>query len=194
MHPRAQVLLEHWLGPEAERDAPAQAVRQRWFTKSAEFDAWLLKEHGADLDAAARGDYDDWAETPRGRVALVILLDQLTRNLRRGSGAMFDNDRKALELARQGIELGEDKRLRAAERNFLYMPFMHSESLDDQERCVELFKQLAVDAPSLDAVEWAVKHRDVIARFGRFPHRNNLLDRTSTPDEVLFLQLPGSSF
>jgi uncharacterized protein (DUF924 family) len=194
MHPRAEALLDHWLGPEAERDAPPNAVRQRWFTKSLEYDAWLLREHGADLEAAARGDYDAWIATPRGRLALVILLDQLTRNLRRGSGAMFDNDRKALELARQGIELGEDRTLRAAERNFLYMPFMHSESLDDQDRSVELFEQLAAAAPSLDAVEWAVKHRDVIKRFGRFPHRNNLLDRTSTPDEALFLQQPGSSF
>jgi len=194
MHPRAEALLENWLGPEGERDAPTNAVRQRWFTKSPEFDAWLLREHGNDLDAAARGDYDSWTDTPRGRLALVILLDQLTRNLRRGSGAVFDNDKKALALAREGIERGEDRALRGAERNFLYMPFMHSEQLADQERSIELFKQLAADVPQLDAVEWAVRHRDVIARFGRFPHRNNLLDRTSTPDEALFLQLPGSSF
>lgn len=194
MHPRAETLIEHWLGPEKARDAPAQAVRQRWFAKSLEYDAWLLREHGGDLDAAERGEYDAWADTPRGRVALVILLDQLTRNLRRDSGAMFDNDDKALALARAGVERGEDRGLRASERNFLYMPFMHSEALVDQDRSVVLFTQLAADAPTLDAVQWAVKHRDVIARFGRFPHRNNLLDRTSTPDEVLFLQLPGSSF
>jgi len=194
MHPRAEALLEHWLGPEKERDAPSNAVRQRWFAKSLEYDAWLLREHGADLDAAERGEYDAWTDTPRGRVALVILLDQLTRNLRRDSGAMFDNDDKALALARAGIERGEDRALKAAERNFIYMPFMHSESLADQERSVELFTQLAADAPSLDAVQWAVRHRDVIKRFGRFPHRNNLLDRISPPDEVLFLQQPGSSF
>jgi len=143
MHPRAENLLEHWLGPDKQRDAPANAVRQRWFAKSLEYDAWLLREHAADLDAAERGEYDAWADTPRGRVALVILLDQLTRNLRRVSRAMFDNDDKALALARKGIELGEDRKLRAAERNFLYMPFMHSESLDDQDRSVELFTQLA---------------------------------------------------
>jgi uncharacterized protein (DUF924 family) len=194
MHQRAEALLEHWLGPLDQRDAPANAVRQRWFQKSLEYDAWLLREHGGDLEAAERGQYDDWASEPRGRLALVILLDQITRNVRRDSGAMFDNDDKALALARAGVERGEDKQLRAAERNFLYMPFMHSEVLADQERSVELFTQLAKDAPGLDAVQWAVRHRDVIAKFGRFPHRNNLLDRTSTPDEVLFLQQPGSSF
>lgn len=194
MHPRAEALLELWLGPECERDAPQDAVRKRWFEKSPELDARLLREHGADLEAAERGTYDDWAQTPRGRLALIILLDQLTRNLHRGTGAMFDNDDKALALARQGVELGEDRGLRAAERNFLYMPFMHSERLADQDRSIELFGQLAREAPTLDATEWAVKHREVIARFGRFPHRNNLLDRTSTPDEVLFLQQPGSSF
>ena len=194
MHPRAEALLENWLGPETERDAPAKAVRQRWFTKSFEFDAWLLREHGNDLEAAVRGDCDGWTDTPCGWLVLIILLDQLTRNLRRGNGAMFDNDKKALALAREGIDRGEDRALRGAERNFLYMPFMHSEELADQERSIELFKQLAADVPQFDAVEWAVKHRDVIARFSRFPHRNNLLDRTSTPDEALFLQLPGSSF
>jgi len=194
MHPRAETLLEHWLGPDKDRDAPANAVRQRWFAKSLENDAWLLREHGADLDSAERGEYDAWADTPHGRLALVILLDQLTRNLRRDSGAMFDNDGKALALARVGVESAEDRQRLAVERNFLYMPFMHSESLADQERSVELFTQLAADAPTLDAVQWAVRHRDVIKRFGRFPHRNNLLDRTSTPDEVLFLQQPGSAF
>lgn len=194
MHPRAHALLDHWLGPEAERDAPAQDVRQRWFMKSADFDAWLQREHGADLEAALRGEHDDWANEPRGRLGLVILLDQITRNLRRDTGAMFDNDDKALSLARTGIDRGEDRALHAAERNFLYMPFMHSEVLADQERSIALFKQLAIDAPSLNAVEWAIKHRDIIARFHRFPHRNLLLGRTSTADEILFLKEPGSSF
>jgi len=194
MHPRAVALLENWLGPKSERDAPAKAVRQRWFMKSPEFDARLFRDHSADLEAAQHGEYDDWALTPHGRVALVILLDQLTRNLRRGSGAMFANDKKALALAREGIERGEDRALPASERNFLYLPFMHSEELADQDRSVELFKQLAIEAPTFNAVEWAVKHREMIARFGRFPHRNNLLDRTSTSDEVLLLQQPGASF
>jgi len=107
---------------------------------------------------------------------------------------MFDHDDKALALSRQGIDAGEDRGLLGAERYFLYMPFMHSEQLADQERSIALFEQLARDLPHLNAVQWAVRHRDVIARFGRFPHRNNLLDRTSTPDEALFLQQPGSSF
>ncbi len=194
MNTRADVVLENWLGPEAQRDAPGPELRKRWFVKSAETDAWLQREHGADLDAAGRGDYDDWAATARGRLALVIVLDQFTRNLRRDTGAMFDNDDKALQLAREGIARGDDRGLRAAERNFLYMPFMHSERLDDQDRSVALFKQLAADAPALDAVEWAIKHRDIVARFGRFPHRNLLLGRTNTPDEIEFLKQPGSSF
>lgn len=194
MQARAQDVLDLWLGPESERDAPAEEVRQRWFAKSAEYDARLLREHGADLEAAVRGEFHDWPTTPRGRLALVILFDQITRNLRRDTGAMFDNDVQALTLARDGIARGEDQTLHAAERYFLYMPFMHSEKLADQERSVALFTQLAADAPHLNAVEWAVKHRDIVARFGRFPHRNKLLGRTSTADELLFLQQPGSSF
>lgn len=132
MHARAIAVLDHWLGPEAQRDAPAEDVRQRWFVKSAEHEAWLRREHGADLDAAVRGDHDGWAMEPRGVLA-------------------------------------------------------------DRERSVGLFKQLALDAPSLDAVEWAIKHRDIIARFNRFPHRNLALNRTSTAEELLFLQEPGSA-
>jgi uncharacterized protein (DUF924 family) len=190
----AAALLDLWLGPEADRDAPAAEVRKRWFEKSAAFDAQLAQGYGELLERAGRGELDVWAATARGRVALVILCDQLGRNLGRGSAAMFAHDPRALDLARQGLAPEVERSLRGSERYFLYMPFMHSESIADQDRSVELFAQLARDYPSLDGRTWAQSHRDIVARFGRFPHRNALLGRRSTPQEEAFLEQPGSSF
>ena len=187
-------ILEYWLGPEATRDDPPRAIRQRWFEKSDATDAFITREFGADLKRAARGDLDAWAATPRGRLAIVILLDQLTRNIHRGSGHMFDGDPKAQALTKEGIALQHDRSLRAAERQFLYMPLMHSEELEDQKLSVALFDALAMEAPALDSRKWAKSHMDIVARFGRFPHRNGLLGRTSTAEEIEFLQQAGSSF
>jgi uncharacterized protein (DUF924 family) len=192
MHERASFLLEHWFGPFSERASPSPEVRKRWFEKSDEHDALLRKELAEVLEEASHGQHDDWATTAHGRLALVVLLDQITRNIHHGKGAMFKNDARALALAREGIELGHDKELLPTERQFLYMPYMHSESLPVQDRSVALFTELAKDG--VDAVEWAKKHRDIVARFRRFPHRNNLLSRTSTGEELIFLQEPGSSF
>lgn len=192
--PSAAALLELWLGPELGRDAPAAEVRERWFVKDAAFDAELLRSFGELHARAGRGELDGWAATPRGRVALVIALDQLSRNLGRGSAASFAHDAEALALAKEGVALGVDRELAGSERYFLYMPFMHSEALPDQARSVELFAALAKELPALDATRWAAAHRDIVARFGRFPHRNALLGRSTTPDEEAFLAQPGSSF
>jgi uncharacterized protein (DUF924 family) len=191
---RAQQVLEYWLGPEAGRDAVDQVTSEKWFAKSADTDRYIAEQYGADVDAAGRGELDAWCTTPRGRLALVILLDQLTRNIHRDSGAMYRHDDKALALAKEGIARGEDRLLRAGERSFLYMPLMHSEALADQQLSCALFTQLAADAPHIDNRRWAVAHHDIIARFGRFPHRNALLGRTSTADEIEFLKQEGSSF
>jgi uncharacterized protein (DUF924 family) len=190
----AAALLELWLGPESERDAPAESKRKRWFEKDPAFDAELARDYGELLAQAGRGELDAWAATARGRVALVILLDQLSRNIHRGTAASFANDARALALAKRGVALGIDRELRGSERYFSYMPFMHSESVADQTRCLELFTELARDVPGLDARQWAARHRDIIVRFGRFPHRNALLGRRSTPEEEAFLEQPGSSF
>jgi uncharacterized protein (DUF924 family) len=139
-------------------------------------------------------------------VALVVVLDQLSRNLHRGSAEAFAADARARALVYQGLAHGDDQVLRPIERLFFYMPLEHSEALEDQERCVALFRELALAvaaAPDADAkqvaqfesfIDFAVRHRDIIARFGRFPHRNAVLGRASTDEELEFLQQPNSSF
>ncbi|MGD8862466.1 MAG: DUF924 family protein [Myxococcales bacterium] len=190
----ADEILEFWLGPEQERDRVPESVTRRWWRKSAELDAEIRERFGDDVERAGRGELDSWLQTPRGRLAVVILLDQFTRNIHRDSGAMYDHDAAALRIAEEGIERGDDRALRMHERQFLYMPLMHAESPPAQERCCELFEQLASEAPWLDVRDFAVRHRDIVARFGRFPHRNELLGRETTPDEAEFLKQPGSSF
>jgi uncharacterized protein (DUF924 family) len=187
-------ILDYWLGPEDQRDAPAAALRQRWFEKSDATDAHIQGAFGADVERAVRGELGEWAETARGRLGVVILLDQFTRNIHRGSARAFAGDALALALAQHGLDLQHDRALKAAERFFLYMPLVHSERLSDQERAVLLFDDLARAAPVLDARSYAKAHRDIVARFGRFPHRNLVLGRTSTAEELEFLSQPGSAF
>jgi uncharacterized protein (DUF924 family) len=187
-------ILDFWLGPEAGRDAPEPDVTRKWFEKSDATDALLTERYGPLVEQAARGECDSWCKTPRGRLAVVILLDQFTRNIHRGSGRMFAHDDKALSLALAGIDAGEDQQLRGAERQFLYMPLMHAERLDAQQRCCDLFAQLERDHPKIASTKWALQHCKIIERFGRFPHRNALLERQSTAEEEAFLKEPGSSF
>lgn len=192
--PRALQILEFWLGPAADRADPDAALKRRWYSKSAALDDELRREFGADLERAARGELDRWAATPRGVLALVVLLDQWTRNIHRDSSRMFENDPKALAFARGAVDRGLDRQLAACERQFLYMPFMHAESLADQVRSLELFEGLARDAPGSDVRAFARSHHAIVARFGRFPHRNALLDRVSSEAETAFLAEPNSSF
>lgn len=193
-------VLEFWFG---ELDASGRAkpeVAKRWFQGGPAFDRAVRDQFLSVHAAVAAGGHEDWLTTPRGRLALVIVLDQFSRNMFRGTPASFARDGRALELSFDGIARGDDKKLRTDERTFLYMPLMHSEKLAVQERCVDLFAtfgdSLAEDAR--DAVtrnlDYAVRHRDIIRRFGRFPHRNAILGRASTPEEAEFLKQPGSSF
>ena len=139
-------------------------------------------------------------EPARGRLALVVVLDQFSRNMFRGSADMFAHDAQALDVANQALDRGDDQQVSFCERGFLYLPFMHSEKLADQERCVALFEAFReqVDPPLRDRVTsslgFAERHRDIVRRFGRFPHRNAILERTSTESEIEFLRQPGSSF
>jgi len=191
----AHDVLDFWLGPEAERDAPSAAVTARWWKKDPAFDREIEARFGALVESAKARALEGWTGTPRGRLAVLVLLDQFTRNIFRGSGRMYDGDAYALELTLAGLAAGEDTKLALAERYFLYMPLMHAEDRDPQERCVVLFEVLTKAAPHLgDAAGYARAHRDIVARFGRFPHRNVLLGRTSTAEEVEFLKQPGSSF
>ncbi len=200
MLPSSEDVLSFWFGELDEHGLADEQTSAKWWTKSPAFDEEVRARFG-DLHAAiARGEKEDWLEDPRGRLAYVVVLDQLSRNMFRGTKEMFAFDERALAAATEGVERGHDRALACAERTFLYMPFMHAESLDAQERCIEHFRSLAegVSEPAkkrvLNNVDFAVRHRDIVARFDRFPHRNELLGRPSTDEEVAFLEQPGSSF
>lgn len=193
-------ILELWFGTLDARGRADAAHSARWWKKDEAFDAELRERFGALHEAIVRGEREAWRETPRGRLAYVIVLDQLSRNMFRGSARMFAADARALEVAVEGIDGGEDRQLALAERGFLYMPLEHSEDLADQERCLALFRAWRDEVAEADRayvenlIDFAERHLVIIRRFGRFPHRNALLDRTSTADEIAFLKEPGSSF
>ncbi len=158
--------------------------RKAWFKKDPDFDAEIRRQFGDDVEKASKGDYDHLAETPEGALALIILLDQFPRNLFRNDPKTFATDSKALALAKEAVAGGLDKELTPFQKIFIYLPFEHSENLQDQHRAVELCEALG-DA---DYLKYAIAHRDVIAQFGRFPHRNKVLGRKSTKAEVEFLK------
>jgi uncharacterized protein (DUF924 family) len=193
-------VLRFWLG---ELDAQGRATRAQsslWWRKDAAFDARVSERFFSLHEALMRGEHRDWLQTPRGSLATIVVLDQFSRNIFRDSPRMFASDPLALRIALTGIERGQDRELALDERFFFYMPLMHCEVLVVQERCVSLFGALARDAPEplqpqlKESVVYAERHRDIVRRFGRFPHRNLLLGRTSTAEEIEFLTQPGSSF
>ncbi len=166
------------------------AGSNKWFKKSDAFDAALRLRFEPVHHAAARGEYADWAATAEGALALVLLFDQIPRNIYRGSAHAFATDPLARKCAREMLEAGHDRAIEGELRSFCYMPFMHSEDMADQDRSLALFQALvAAGGPS--NVEYASHHRDIILRFGRFPHRNAALGRTTTPDEQAFLDEGG---
>ena len=163
-----------------------EAGPTRWFRKDDAFDAQFRDRFGRAHEAAMRGELDGWAQDAPGSLALLVLLDQLPRNAFRGTPRMFESDAQALEVARQALAQGFDLEVEPDLRNFFYLPFMHSERLDDQDRAVELTRNLGDDP-----LRYAVMHRDIIFKFGRFPHRNAVLGRSTTPDEKKFLDDGG---
>jgi uncharacterized protein (DUF924 family) len=179
--PTPRNILDFWF---------SEPAREHWFKPSDDFDAACRARFAAAAEAAMAGALDGWAETAEGALALVILLDQIPRNIHRGAPAAFAADAKALAIAKAAIARGFDAQIPSDRRNFFYLPFQHSERLEDQERGMQLYAANDVD----DGLRWMTRHRDVIARFGRFPHRNAILGRASTPEELEFLQQPGSSF
>ena len=163
----------------------------KWFAKSDAFDSAIrLKFEPVHL-AAARGKYDDWAAQAEGALALVILLDQFPRNLYRDSGHAFATDGKARAIAAAAVAAGHDKAVAPELRPFFYLPYEHSESLADQETGLVLFEALLTDTGDADSLKWALAHRDVVARFRRFPHRNQALGRATTAAEQAFLDEGG---
>ncbi|MGE5539440.1 MAG: DUF924 family protein [Gemmatimonas sp.] len=181
-------VLAFWFGDVAGDDFRSR--KPLWFEPDAAFDAEVRNRFEDVHFAAARGELSSWRADPRGALALVIVLDQFPRNMYRGTARAFATDPQALAVAREAIDRGFDRQLAPVLRLFLYLPFEHSESLADQDRSVALFAELG-DAETLD---YARRHREIIARFGRFPHRNAVLGRASTAEEVAFLKEPGSSF
>jgi len=155
--------------------------RKKWFKKSDEFDTACARFAEALCDAK-QGLLDHWTATPQGSLALIILLDQFSRNLFRGSPESYAADARARLMARRAVARGFDQQVGSTERTFLYLPFMHSEAIADQDEAVRLFEALAGES-----VRYAHHHRDVVRRFGRFPHRNAVLGRISTPEELAYL-------
>lgn len=182
-------VLDFWFKGEPAR------FRDSWFRADAAFDAVCVTRFGSVLQDARDGALDNWADTPRGVLSLVIVLDQLSRNIHRGRPAAYAADAQALAVARAAQARGFDRKLSPVERVFLYLPFEHAESLPEQDLAVALFETLRGSFDEANAtIDVARRHRDVIRRFGRFPHRNAILGRDSTPEEQAFVAEPGSGF
>src|SRR5215203_3464610 len=190
-------VLSYWFPEEDIFDADQETFgrqMQWWFQGGPEVDREITERFAEVLEQARRGELDHWAETPRGRLSLIVVLDQFSRNVYRGSPLSYSQDQKALELAVEGVDLGMDRELSPMERIFFWMPIGHSEDLALQERSVRHAEEEARNAPShLRAeaefgVSQAKAARDVIARFGRHPHRNEILGRDSTPEELEYLR------
>jgi uncharacterized protein (DUF924 family) len=173
-------------GPEDVVAFWREAGPKAWFEKSDAFDREIERRFGSLHEAAAAGAHDDWAETPEGALALLLVLDQFSRNLFRGSPKAFAQDERALAVANAALDKGFDRKVDPAFRAFFYLPLEHSEAIADQERCVALCH--TVDG---DALHWARLHEKIIRRFGRFPHRNPALGRHTTPAERTFLDGGG---
>jgi uncharacterized protein (DUF924 family) len=184
----------HVFGNAAKVEAQPSPERPEWFGKDPAFDAQIRERFEALIAEALAGGLGEWCNTPQGALARVLLLDQFTRNAYRDTPAAFSGDARALATARDAIARGFDRELGPLERWFLYMPFQHSEDLADQERSVALFQALARDTGLTAPLSYVVRHADIVRRFGRFPHRNAILGRTSSAAEIAFLRTPGSSF
>jgi uncharacterized protein (DUF924 family) len=189
----ARAVLDCWFG--APNTPTFGQARKLWFSRDQAFDAMLLERFGALIDAAREGSLDSWTETRLGALALVIVLDQFSRNCHRNTPRAFAADHQALRIAQQMIASGADLLLPTAHhRAFAYLPFEHDETLASQHESLRLFKQLKAEPDGASYYSSAVGHARIIERFGRFPHRNALLGRQSTDEETAFLKGPGSSF
>jgi uncharacterized protein (DUF924 family) len=189
----AREVLDCWFGAP---DSPTFGQERKcWFARNKAFDAMLRERFGALIDAAREGALDNWMETPLGALALVIVLDQFSRNCHRGTALAFAADDRALRVAQQMIASGADLLLPGAHhRAFAYLPFEHDETLASQHESLRLFKQLKAEPGGASYYSSAVRHARIIERFGRFPHRNAMLGRQSTAEETAFLKERGSSF
>lgn len=192
MNAQAQAVFDFWF---QAGDKP----RREWFQKDEAFDREIARRFSEEIAQALEGGLQRWAaEGPAAALARILLLDQFCRNVYRGTPLAFAGDHLALQAALDMIEAGEDQQLPPLQRAFVYLPLEHAEDMAMQEQSVALFSRMAEQAPGVQGLDgmldFAKRHREVIRRFGRFPHRNAILDRPSTPAEVEFLKQPGSGF
>lgn len=193
-------MLSFWFGALDAHGRADTQHQERWWSKSADFDREVRARFESLHHAAVGGKLQSWLDAPRSRLAYIIVLDQFSRNMYRDTARMFAADAQALAATEQGVAREHDRSLALHERVMFYMPLMHSERLDDQERCIALFSALSRESSDpgralmLSHIGFAERHRDIVRKFGRFPHRNALLGRPSTAQELEFLAGPGSSF
>ena len=194
-----ETILDFWFGEDTDDSVVAKNKSALWWSKNPDVDAEMRQRFESLVHRAAGGELSSWQSSPRGHLALILLTDQFPRNIYRDSPRAFAYDRHALALCIDGIDQGVDLQLRPIERVFFYLPLEHAESLEYQDSSVRQFRRLLDEVGAGQKVfeeylDFAVRHRDVIARFGRFPHRNKILGREPTSDELAFLATPGSSF
>lgn len=195
LDPKAAEILDFWFG-ELDSDVYG-SERKEWFVKSDEFDETIRSRFGSDVRRAIDGEYDQWTQASvpaRQTLAFIVLLDQFPRNIYRNTGDMYAGDPQALATAQAMVAAGRDVSLQPVERVFCYLPYEHSESLAVQNESLRLFAQLVGQPAGGGFIEYAKAHHVIVERFGRFPHRNELLGRESTEEELAFLKEPGSSF
>lgn len=185
-------ILGFWFGRPGEEGYGQ--YRKEWFGPAPEFNEGFRQRFAGDFEKAAAGKLSEWESTPEGTLALVLLLDQGSSMLYRGEGKAFASDALARRIAGEAIDKGFDRRFPDFHRWFFYLPFEHSEDLEDQERAVALFSGLEPNETNAMGVEYAVRHKRVIERFGRFPNRNAALGRESTPEELEFLAGPDAPY
>jgi len=200
MNPRIDEILEFWFGDTLDDPAGAAARNQIWFGSDGALDREIRTRYHSLMERAAASELDNWRVAPRGSLALILLLDQFPRNAHRGTARAFATDPAALAVCKRGIERAFPDHLGPVEHMFFLLPLTHSEQLGDQNRAVQLFEDLLISSPAPwrqqlgIAAESARKHRQVIRRFGRFPHRNAVLGRDSTAEETAYLEGGGESW
>lgn len=197
---RMEEILTFWFGESEDPLAYDAGRMDLWFRSGRSYDALVRERFAVDLARAAAGELDAWLETPRGTLALVIVLDQFSRHTHRGTARAFAQDARAQRIVGAGVTRGVDRKLKPIERAFFYLPLEHAEDPALQDQSVTLHERLLAELPPEHRedyrgfLEHARKHRDIIARFGRFPHRNAILGRDSTEEEIAFLEQPGSGY
>ena len=197
---RIEKILEFWFGAFPNAWTGDASKRDMWFGNGAAYDAEIFSTFGADYFRAVDGELDSWQDSPRGRLALIILLDQFSRHIHRGTADAFAQDPGSQQLCIDGIGAGDDQNLHPVERSFFYLPLQHAENIERQNLSVQAYEQLVRDVPGPcrepfeESLEWARKHHYVIERFGRFPELNEILGRESTQEEIAFIQEGRYSF